>query len=196
MTGVGGLSPLVRRDLSGHSHPGRRRSADRNLRRRGQASIDVRDDRDAAAVRRPAVVMKRELADLPGWGWVARTYRRHSGRPPRRRCRAETHAEGGREAVSEGRPIVVFPGRHACPSGRAAAAPAGLRRPVPRSAFPSCRSRSTAAGFGRGGASPSGREIVTMRFGEAIPPGRPRRRWKRKCTARSIVLDSAEGPAG
>lgn len=58
---------------------------------------------------RPAVVLKRELADIPGWGWVARRYGvipvdREGGAPALRRM-----LKAAREAIDAGRPIAIFP---------------------------------------------------------------------------------------
>src|SRR3546814_691947 len=58
---------------------------------------------------RPAIVMKRELADIPGWGWVARRYgiipvdRKGGAAALRRMLRA------AQVAIAEGRPIMIFP---------------------------------------------------------------------------------------
>src|SRR3546814_19285049 len=58
---------------------------------------------------RPAIVMKRELADIPGWGWVARRYgiipvdRKGGAAALRRKLRA------AQVAIADGRPIMIFP---------------------------------------------------------------------------------------
>jgi 1-acyl-sn-glycerol-3-phosphate acyltransferase len=58
---------------------------------------------------RPAVVLKRELADLPGWGRVARRYGvipvdRDGGAVALRRM-----LKAARDAVAAGRPVMIFP---------------------------------------------------------------------------------------
>jgi 1-acyl-sn-glycerol-3-phosphate acyltransferase len=58
---------------------------------------------------RPAVVMKRQLADIPLWGWVARRYGvipvdREGGAAALRRM-----LKAAREAIADGRPILIFP---------------------------------------------------------------------------------------
>ena len=58
---------------------------------------------------RPAVVLKRELADLPGWGAIARQYGvipvdRDGGAAALRRMLKAAQA-----AVAAGRPILIFP---------------------------------------------------------------------------------------
>src|SRR3546814_4872897 len=80
---------------------------------------------------RPAIVMKRELADIPGWGWVARRYgiipvdRKGGAAALRRMLRA------AQVAIAEGRPIMIFPeGTRVAPGERPPLQPgfAGLYR--------------------------------------------------------------------
>jgi 1-acyl-sn-glycerol-3-phosphate acyltransferase len=119
----------------------------------------------------PAVVMKRQLADIPLWGWVARRYgvipidRAGGAAALRRMIRA---AEA---AIAEGRPIVIFPeGTRVAPGGRPPLQPgfAGLYRrlglPVVPIALDSGRLWPRHSFVKRAG-------IVTFRVGEAIPPG-------------------------
>ena len=66
---------------------------------------------------RPAVVLKRELADLPGWGAIARQYGvipvdRAGGAAALRRMLAAAKA-----AVAAGRPILIFPEGTRAPVG-------------------------------------------------------------------------------
>ena len=123
---------------------------------------------------RPAVVLKRELADIPFWGWVVRRYGvipvdRSGGAAALRRMMraAET-------AVAEGRPILIFPEGTRAPVG--AAPPlqsgfAGLYRalglPVVPVAVNSGRLWPPRRFVKRPG-------IVTFRFANPIPPGRKR----------------------
>ena len=119
----------------------------------------------------PAIVLKRELADIPLWGWVVRRYgvipvdRSGGGAALRRMMRA---AEA---AIAEGRPILIFPeGTRVPPGERPPLQPgfAGLYRalklPVVPVALDSGRLWPRHRFVKRPG-------IVTLRFGEPIPPG-------------------------
>lgn len=119
----------------------------------------------------PAVVMKRQLADIPLFGRVTLLYgcipvdREGGAAALRRMMRA---AEG---AIAEGRPIVIFPEGTRVPPGEQPPLQPGfaglyraLRLPVAPLALDSGRLWPA-----RGLVKRSG--IVTMRFGEPIPPG-------------------------
>ncbi|HWH16728.1 MAG TPA: lysophospholipid acyltransferase family protein [Allosphingosinicella sp.] len=122
---------------------------------------------------RPAVVLKRELADIPGWGRAARLYGvipvdRSGGAPALRRMLKAAH-----KAVAEGRPILIFPeGTRVRPGEQPPLQPgfAGLYKalglPVVPVALDSGRlwPRSFVKRPG----------IVTFRIHDAIPPGLPR----------------------
>ncbi len=122
----------------------------------------------------PAMVLKRELADIPLWGWVTRRYgvipvdRKGGAAALRRMMRA---AEA---AIAEGRPIVIFPeGTRVAPGEQPPPQPgfAGLYRVLKLPVVP------VAVDSGR--LWPRGRfvkqaGIVTMRFLEPIGPGLPR----------------------
>ncbi len=58
---------------------------------------------------RPVVVMKKELTDIPGWGWVARRY----GVIPVDRAGGSaalrTMLAAAKAAVAQGRPVMIFP---------------------------------------------------------------------------------------
>ena len=123
----------------------------------------------------PAVVLKRELADIPGWGRVARRYGvipvdRSGGaaalRPMLRAARA---------ALAEGRQILIFPeGTRVAPGEQPPlqAGFAGLYQalgvPVVPIALDSGRVWPRRAFIKRPG-------VVTIRVGDEIPPGLPRR---------------------
>jgi 1-acyl-sn-glycerol-3-phosphate acyltransferase len=139
----------------------------------------------------PQVVMKRELARIPIWGWLARRYGmigvdRGGGAAALRRLMKEAE-----RAVAEGRPIVIFPeGTRVEPGDRPALQPgfAGLYRafnlPVVPVALDSGRL------WPRRGPKYPG--IVTMRFGDPIPPGLPRREVEARVHA---AINALEPPA-
>jgi 1-acyl-sn-glycerol-3-phosphate acyltransferase len=118
----------------------------------------------------PAVVMKRELAEIPLWGRLARRYGiipvdRAGGAGALRRMLRQAE-----EAIAEGRPIAIFPeGTRVPPGAQPPLQPgfAGLYRalnlPVVPVALDSGRlwPRSFVKQPG----------VVTMRFGNPIPPG-------------------------
>src|SRR4051812_28665707 len=137
---------------------------------------------------RPQVVMKRELARIPVWGWVARRYGmipvdRAGGAAALRKLMAAAEA-----AVAEGRPIVIFPeGTRVEPGDRPALQPgfAGLYRafnlPVVPVALDSGRL------LPRRGPKRSG--TITIRFGTPIPPGLPRREVEARVHAAINALE-------
>lgn len=119
---------------------------------------------------RPVVVMKRQLTDIPGWGWVARRYGvipvdRDGGATALRQM-----LKSARAAIEDGRPIIIFPeGTRVSPGDKPPLQPgfAGLYKslgvPVVPVALDSGRvwPRSFVKRPG----------IVTIRVGETIPPG-------------------------
>jgi 1-acyl-sn-glycerol-3-phosphate acyltransferase len=122
----------------------------------------------------PAVVLKRQLADLPLWGKAAQRYGvipvdREGGAAALRRMLKAAAA-----AVARGRPIVIFPeGTRVLPGEQPPLQPgfAGLYRSLGLAVVPvaldSGRLWPRRSFVKRPG-------IVTMRFGEPIPPGLPR----------------------
>lgn len=123
----------------------------------------------------PALVLKRELADIPLWGWVVRRYGvipvdRSGGAAALRRMMRAAEA-----AIAEGRPIVIFPEGTRVPVGTAPPLQpgfAGLYRalglPVVPVAVDSGRLWPRNAFVKRPG-------NVTMRFEGVVPPGLKRR---------------------
>jgi 1-acyl-sn-glycerol-3-phosphate acyltransferase len=121
----------------------------------------------------PAIVMKRELADIPLWGRLTQRYGiipvdRAAGATALRRM-----LKAAEQAKADQRPIVIFPeGTRVAPGEQPSLQPgfAGLYRmlnlPVVPLALDSGRvwPRSWLKAPG----------IVTFRFGEPIPPGLPR----------------------
>jgi 1-acyl-sn-glycerol-3-phosphate acyltransferase len=123
---------------------------------------------------RPTVVMKRQLTEIPGWGWVARQYGvigvdREGGASALRRMLTEARA-----SVAQGRPIMIFPeGTRVPPGEKPPLQPgfAGLYKmlglPVVPIALDSGRLWPRRTFVKKPG-------IVTFRFGETFPPGLPR----------------------
>lgn len=120
---------------------------------------------------RPAVVLKRELADLPGWGKVARLYGvipvdREGGAVALRRMMKAAEA-----AKAAGRPILIFPeGTRVAPGAQPHLQPgfAGLYRalklPVAPLALDSGRLWPRQSFAKRAG-------LITFRFAPPLPPG-------------------------
>jgi 1-acyl-sn-glycerol-3-phosphate acyltransferase len=119
----------------------------------------------------PAMVLKRELADLPLWGWVVRRYgiirvdRKAGARALREMMRA------GEAAIAQGRPILIFPeGTRVAPGETPPLKSgfAGLYRALKLPVVPVAVDSGRLAPRGRFVKRPG---IVTFRFGETIPPG-------------------------
>ena len=137
----------------------------------------------------PATVMKSELGRIPLWGRLTRVYgilpvdRDGGGAALRRLLRAAA------EAVAEGRPIVIFPeGTRVAPGETPPLEPgfAGLYRalglPVVPVALDSGKVWPRRSFVKRPG-------VVTMRFGEEIPPGLPRKEAEARVHAAINALE-------
>ena len=141
-------------------------------------------------LKEPAVVLKRELADLPGWGRAARRYGvipvdRSGGAGALRRM-----LKAARAAVAAGRPIVIFPeGTRVAPGERPPlqAGFAGIYQalgvPVVPVALDSGRLWPRRTFVKRPG-------VVTIRFGAEIPPGLPRREAEARVHAAINALEA------
>ncbi|QAY76910.1 1-acyl-sn-glycerol-3-phosphate acyltransferase [Sphingosinicella sp. BN140058] len=123
----------------------------------------------------PAIVMKRELSDLPLWGRLARAYglipvdREGGAAALRRMLRA------AEEAVEAGRPIVIFPeGTRVAPGDAPPLQPgfAGLYRALRLPVVPIALDSGRLLPRGRFVKHPG---TVTIRVGETIPAGLPRK---------------------
>ena len=137
----------------------------------------------------PAVVMKRELADIPLWGRVAQRYGiipidRAGGAAALRRMLRAAEA-----AIAAGRPMVLFPeGTRVAPGEQPPLQPgfAGLYRalglPVVPLALDSGRLWPRHGFVKRPG-------VVTFRFGAPIPPGLPRKEVEEKVHAAINALE-------
>lgn len=122
----------------------------------------------------PAVVLKRELIDIPLWGWVVKRYgvipiERSGGAAALRRMMRAAEA-----AIAEGRPIVIFPEGTRVPPGETPPLKpgfAGLYRALKLPVVPVAVDSGLLWPKGRFVKRPG---IVTMRFMPALPPGLPR----------------------
>lgn len=122
----------------------------------------------------PAIIMKRQLSDIPLWGWVARRYGiipvdRDGGAGALRRMMRAAEA-----AIAEGRSIVLFAEGTRVAVGERPPLQSGfaglyraLKLPVVPVALDSGRLWPRRAFVKKPG-------IVTFRFAEPIPPGLPR----------------------
>ena len=122
----------------------------------------------------PAVVLKRELAYLPLWGWVVRRY----GAIPVDRAGGaaalRVMMRAAEAAIAEGRPIVIFPeGTRVVPGEQPPLQSgfAGLYRALRLAVVPVAVDSGRLWPRHRFVKRPG---IVTFRFGEPIPAGRPR----------------------
>lgn len=137
----------------------------------------------------PVVVVKHELSSLPLFGWLMRRY---GVIPVDRGAGAKALREmmkSGREAVRQGRPVLIFPEGTRVPAGSRpplGAGFAGLYRalglPVVPVAVDSARL------WGRGLVKHSG--TIRLKVGETIPPGLKRGEIERRVHAAINALES------
>ena len=141
----------------------------------------------------PAVVVKRELADIPLWGRAARGY----GVIPveRKGSAAALRAmlAAARQPMEEGRAILIFPEGTRVTTGDRPPLRAGfaglyatLGLPVVPVALDSGRLSPRGSFVKHAG-------IVTFRFGDPIPPGLPRREIEARVHAAINALEPPEG---
>lgn len=139
----------------------------------------------------PVVVLKQELSSLPLFGWLTRRY---GVIPVDRRAGAKALREMvklGREAVEQGRPVLIFPEGTRVPAGSTpplGSGFAGLYRalglPVVPVAVDSARL------WGRGLIKRSG--TIHFKVGETIPPGLKRDEVEQRVHA---AINALESPA-
>jgi 1-acyl-sn-glycerol-3-phosphate acyltransferase len=140
--------------------------------------------------RLPAVVMKKELADIPLFGFLTRQYgvipvERSAGAKALRAMVA-----AGKEAVASGRPVIIFPeGTRVRPGEdpRLRAGFAGLYRALGLPVVPVAVDSGRL--WGRGLIHKSG--VVTFKVGEMIPPGLKRDEAEARVHAEINALESA-----
>ncbi len=139
--------------------------------------------------RRPIIAAKRELVDIPVWGWVAHRYGlipvdRTAGASALRAIRAQALA-----SMAEGRTVVFFPEGTRVPHGEAPPLKAGfagiymiLGVPVIPIAVNSGRLSPRNGFLKRAG-------TITYRIGDAVPPGLPRAEAEARVHAAINVLN-------
>ncbi|TMJ15644.1 MAG: 1-acyl-sn-glycerol-3-phosphate acyltransferase [Alphaproteobacteria bacterium] len=140
-------------------------------------------------LRNPAVVMKKELADIPMWGPLAQRYGmipvdRSGGASALRRMLKAAEA-----IVADRRPIVIFPeGTRVAPGERPELQPGfgGLYRALGLPVVPVALDSGQVWPRRRFIKRPG---IITMRFGEPIPPGLPRKEVEARVHAAINALD-------
>ena len=138
--------------------------------------------------RTPVVVMKRELSDIPLFGWLTRRYgvisvEREAGAKALRAMLA-----AGKAAVAEGRPVAIFPEGTRVPPGNRPelrAGFAGLYRALGLAVVPVAVDSGRL--WGRGLVKQSG--TVTFRIGETIPKGLKRDEVERRVHAAINALE-------
>ncbi len=137
----------------------------------------------------PVIVLKRELAELPGWGRVAQMYGvipvDREGSASALRSMLKT----ARKAMDDGRPILIFPEGTRVPVGEQPplrAGFAGLYRLVNVPVVPVALNSGLL--WPRKGPKRSG--AITLRFGEPIPPGLPRGDVEARVHAAINVLET------
>ena len=137
----------------------------------------------------PAVVMKRELAAIPLWGWATRRYgvivvdRAASAGALRQMMRE------AQNALAEGRSIVIFPeGTRVAPGEQPPlrAGFAGLYRALGVPVVPIALDSGRV--WPRHGPKRAG--VVTFRFGAPVPPGLPRAAAETRVHAEMNVLEN------
>lgn len=144
---------------------------------------------------RPVVVMKQQLVDIPGWGWVARSFGvipvdREAGATAMRRMIA-----AARDAKAAGRPVVLFPEGTRVAHGQAPPLQAGfaglykvLGLPVIPVALDSGKLWPRNSFIKHAG-------IVTLKVGEPIPPGLSREEVESRVHAAINALNVLPSPA-
>ncbi|SNS18338.1 1-acyl-sn-glycerol-3-phosphate acyltransferase [Sphingomonas laterariae] len=138
----------------------------------------------------PAVVLKQELADIPGWGKVARNYgvipvdREGSASALRTMLRA------ARAAIAEGRGVLIFPEGTRVTPGEQPPLRAGFA-----GLYKALNLPVVAVALDSGRLCPRGRFVkragtIIFRFSDTLPPRLPREEIEAAVHQRINVLDS------
>ncbi|MBD8469711.1 MULTISPECIES: lysophospholipid acyltransferase family protein [unclassified Sphingomonas] len=136
----------------------------------------------------PAIVLKRELADIPAWGWAARRY---GAIVVDRDASAKALRNMMREAIAAkatGRSVLIFPeGTRVVPGEHPPLKPgfAGLYRALGMPTVPIACDSGTV--WPRKGPKRAG--VITFRFGEVVPAGLKREEAEARVHAAMNALD-------
>ncbi|MDF0542681.1 lysophospholipid acyltransferase family protein [Sphingobium sp. H39-3-25] len=144
--------------------------------------------------RTPAIAAKRELIDIPLWGWVASRYgvipvERTAGAKAMRSLRAAAKA-----ALAQDRPVCLFAEGTRVPHGEAPplrAGFAGLYVLLGVPVVPVAVNSGRVAPRGKLRKRPG---TITYRVGETIPPGLPRAEAEARCHAAINALNGSSAP--
>jgi 1-acyl-sn-glycerol-3-phosphate acyltransferase len=123
---------------------------------------------------KPAVVMKKELVDMPFWGNAAR---QHGVIPVDRDAGAKAMRAmmtAAKQAVAEGRPIVLFPEGTRVPHGERPELKSGMAGLYKLLGLPVIPVALDSGLYAPKGSFIKKAGVVRMKVGEAIPPGLPR----------------------
>jgi 1-acyl-sn-glycerol-3-phosphate acyltransferase len=124
--------------------------------------------------RTPVIAAKKELTDIPLWGWLARRYgviavERGAGARAMRALRSAAKA-----ALAAGRPICLYPEGTRVPHGQAPRIRAGFAGLYALLGVPVVPVAVDSGALAPRGRLRKRRGTITYRVGEIIPPGLPR----------------------
>ncbi len=140
----------------------------------------------------PVIVMKRELARIPLWGWAAERYGMIVVDRDASAAALRGMMRDARAAAAEGRPVVIFPeGTRVAPGEQPPLRSgfAGLYRMMGVPVVPVALDSGLL--WPRKGPIRPG--TITFRFGDPIPPGLPRAEIEARVHAAINVLDRGSG---
>jgi 1-acyl-sn-glycerol-3-phosphate acyltransferase len=141
----------------------------------------------------PSLVLKRELADLPLWGWVVRRYgviavdRAAGAAALRRMMRA------GEAIIAEGRPIIIFPEGTRVRPGETPPLQSGFAGLYRALGLPVVPVAVDSGRFATRGGLARRTGTVTFRFGAPVPPGLSRAEVETRVHEAINALEAGDG---